>query len=191
MAVRIITGELKGREVFLPKNARYRPSTHFLREMLFSIIGPATVDGCVFLDVFAGSGVVGIEAISRGAAKSIFLEKSHRNASCIQQNLARLEVADRGVVMQLDAARELPKVGRELANGELIDLAFVDPPFKVPVEGPFLASLVRNSHLFAPDCRIYLETRVKPVGITDELAVVDQRNTSSSVLTTYRLQNTG
>jgi len=191
MAVRIITGELKGREVFLPKSARYRPSTHFLREMLFSIMGPGAVEGCVFLDVFAGSGVVGIEAISRGATKSIFLEKSHRNASCIQQNLVRLGVADRGIVMQLDAARELAKVGRELTEGELIKLVFVDPPFKVPVEGPFLASLVRNSHLLAPDCRIYLETRVKPEGITDELAVVDQRNTSSSVLTTYRLDGAG
>src|SRR4030042_965702 len=129
MSLRIITGSLKGREVFLPKNTRFRPSTHYLREMLFSIIRPAAIADAVFLDVFAGSGVVGIEAISRGARKSIFLEKSHKCAEAIRVNLARLGVDDLGVVLKMDVIRDLPAVGRALDTGGVGDLGFIAHPF--------------------------------------------------------------
>lgn len=184
MSLRIITGTLKGREVFLPKGASFRPSTHYLREMVFSIMTPQAVEGCIFLDVFAGSGVVGIEALSRGAAKAIFLEKAYKTAENIRANLKRLGVDDRGEVVKADATRELPSVGRALNAGELIDIVFVDPPFSTPLEIPFLTSAVRNRHLFNADCRVYLETRLVPKGLPEGLEVVDQRKTSSSILTT-------
>ncbi len=184
MSLRIITGTLKGREVFLPKGAAFRPSTHYLREMVFSIITLQAVEGCVFLDVFAGSGIVGIEALSRGAAKAVFLEKSYKTAENIRANLKRLGVDGRGVVVKADATRELFAVGRALEPGELIDIVFVDPPFSTPLEVAFLASAVRNRHLFHADCRIYLETRFKPKDLPEGLEVNDQRKTSSSILTT-------
>jgi len=184
MSVRIITGILKGREVFLPKGSRFRPSTHYLREMLFSIIGPGKINDAVFLDVFAGSGVVGIEAISRGARKVIFLEKSHKCVESIRSNLVRFEVEDRGTVLKMDATRELPAIGRALDYHEVVDIVFIDPPFSAPLEIPLLATVTRNRNLFAPDCRFFLETRLEPGGLPDELIVADQRKTSSSVLTT-------
>lgn len=185
MSVRIITGTLKGREVFLPRNSRFRPSTHYLREMLFSIIGPVSIDDAVFLDVFAGTGVVGMEAISRGARKSVFLEKSHKCVESIRGSLTRFDVEDRGIVLKMDATRELAAVGRALEGGEAVDLAFIDPPFSTPLEVPLLAAVTRNRHLFAPGCRLFLETRFAPEGIPDGLSVADQRKTSSSVLTTF------
>jgi 16S rRNA (guanine(966)-N(2))-methyltransferase RsmD len=184
VSVRIITGILKGREVFLPKGSRFRPSTHYLREMLFSIIGPEEIIDAVFLDVFAGTGVVGMEAISRGARKAVFLEKSHKCVESIRSNLARFEVEDRGMVLKMDATRDLPAVGRALGDHEVVDLVFIDPPFSTPLEVPLLAAAVRNRNLFAPDCRFFLETRFRPEDIPDELTVADQRKTSSSVLTT-------
>lgn len=183
MSLRIITGTLKGREVFLPKGASFRPSTHYLREVVFSIITPSVIEGCTFLDVFAGSGVVGIEALSRGAAKAIFLEKAYKTAENIRLNLKRLGVDDRGIVVKADATRELPAVGRSLNSGELIDIVFIDPPFSTPLEIPFLASAVRNRHLFNVECIIYMETRFKPKDLPEGLEVVNQRKTSSSVLT--------
>jgi 16S rRNA (guanine(966)-N(2))-methyltransferase RsmD len=185
VSVRIITGTLKGREVFLPRNSRFRPSTHYLREMLFSIIGLDRIADAVFLDIFAGTGVVGMEAISRGARKSVFLEKSYKCVESIHSNLARFDVEDRGIVLKMDATRELPAVGRALEGSEVVDLAFIDPPFSTPLEVPLLAAVTRNRHLFAPDCRFFLETRFAPGDIPDELSVADQRKTSSSVLTTF------
>jgi 16S rRNA (guanine966-N2)-methyltransferase len=190
VSLRIITGALKGREVFLPKGATFRPSTHFLREMVFSIITPQAVEGCIFLDVFAGSGVVGIEALSRGAAKAIFLEKAYKTSENIRLNLKRMGVEDRGFVVKADATRELPVVGRVLNPGELIDIVFVDPPFSSPLEIAFLASAVRNRHLFQAQCTIYMETRFAPKNLPDGLEVIGQRKTSSSMLTTL-VFNTG
>lgn len=184
MSVRIITGTLKGREVFLPRNCKFRPSTHYLREMLFSIIGPDSVRDAVFLDVFAGTGIVGMEAISRGARKSVFLEKSHKCVDSIRSNLVRFGVEGRGIVLKMDATRELPAVGRALEGDEVVDLAFIDPPFSTPLEVPLLGAVTRNRHLFASGCRLFLETRFAPGDIPGEFSVADQRKTSSSVLTT-------
>jgi 16S rRNA (guanine966-N2)-methyltransferase len=184
VSVRIITGILKGREVFLPKSSRFRPSTHYLREMLFSIIGPDRINDAVFLDVFAGSGVVGMEAISRGARKTVFLEKSHKCVESIRTNLSRFEVEDRGTVLKMDATRDLAAIGRALGDHEVVDLVFIDPPFSAPLEVPLLAAITHNRNLFAPACRFFLETRFAPSEIAEGLAVTDQRKTSSSVLTT-------
>jgi len=184
MALRIITGELKGREVWTPKGAKFRPSTHFLREMLFSLIGPDAIHDCVFLDVFAGSGIVGFEAISRGAKKAIFLEKAYRQANGIRQNAERMGVSERACILKIDATRDLDRLSHVLSPTEHISLVFIDPPFNRPVEIPFLKAMVLHREFFADDVRIFLETRFAPKEIPDGYEVADQRKTSSSVLTT-------
>jgi len=186
MPLRIITGELKGREVWTPRSARFRPSTHFLREMLFSLIGPDAVPDCIFLDVFAGSGVVGFEAISRGARKAVFLEKAHRQANSIRENAQRLGVADRACILKIDATRDLDRLSRVLAANEVVSLVFIDPPFNHPVEIPFLEAALAHREFFADDARFFLETRFAPKEIPAGYDVADQRKTSSSVLTTLR-----
>ena len=186
MAPRIITGSLKGRQVFLAKGASFRPSTHYLREMLFSIIGFDRIRSSVFLDVFAGSGIVGFEAISRGAKKVIFLEIGRRNCEKIRENASRFNVLDKILVYNVDATKKLAVVSAGLDADEQVSLVFVDPPFDRPVEIPFLEEVLRNKHIFSVNALFFLETRFRPKSIPLGFEVIDQRKTSSSVLTTLR-----
>jgi len=159
--------------------------------MLFSIIGFERVSSSVFLDVFAGSGIVGFEAISRGAKKVIFLEISRKNCLKIRENAARFNVLDKVVVYSVDATRKLAVVSTALEEDEQISLVFIDPPFNQPIEIPFLDEVLRNKHIFSQDARFFLETRFQPKNIPSGFSVIDQRKTSSSVLTIFRFSSAG
>jgi 16S rRNA (guanine(966)-N(2))-methyltransferase RsmD len=125
--VRIIAGELKGRRLDAPDWAGLRPTSDKLRETLFNVLAPL-VRGARFLDGFAGTGAVGIEALSRGAAEVTFVESDPRAARLIAANLARCGIADRHAIIRArlaDAAERLA--------GQRFDVVFVDPPYG-PVE---------------------------------------------------------
>ena len=107
-----------------------RPTPDRLRETLFNILSPV-IRGAVFVDAYAGSGSVGIEALSRGAARAIFLEKSPAAAEAIKANLESLKIRSRSAVWKGPAAKRL-KV-------EVADIVFLDPPY--PLEGEYAAAL--------------------------------------------------
>jgi 16S rRNA (guanine966-N2)-methyltransferase len=100
---------------------RLRPTSDQLRETLFNIIGPQIV-GTRFLDAYAGSGAVGIEALSRGAAHVTFIERHRPAVECLRSNLLALEISVRFSIIQGD-------VGRELLQQDEIDICFLDPPY--------------------------------------------------------------
>jgi 16S rRNA (guanine966-N2)-methyltransferase len=121
--VRIIAGARKGARIFAPKGRDTRPTGDRVREAAFMLIGP--VDGASVLDVFAGSGAMGLEALSRGAARAVFVE-SDREASCtIERNLDKLRLTG-AAVLRLDAVTALRQ---EAAAGRRYDLVLVDPPY--------------------------------------------------------------
>ncbi len=186
MTLRIITGSLKGREIWTAKGVKFRPSTQFLRERLFSILGFDALRDSTFLDVFAGSGIVGFEAISRGARKAIFLELNYKNVEMIKANAERLSVTERVVVLRMDATRDLRRLSNALEPSELVNIVFIDPPFDKPVEVPFLEGVLRHPEFFSAECAFYLETRSAPSLVPKGFSVFDQRRTSSSVLTGLR-----
>jgi len=167
----------------MAKGAKFRPSTRFLREMLFSIIGFEALSDAIFLDVFAGSGIVGFEALSRGARKAIFLEISRKNTEMIRANAERFGLLSRAIVLELDATKDLSRLSLALEASELIDIVFIDPPFSRPLEVGFLKRVLKHPHYFAEKCSFYLETRFAPKDIPSEFEIVDQRKTSSSILT--------
>jgi 16S rRNA (guanine966-N2)-methyltransferase len=102
--LRIVAGTLRGRKLTCTVTNDLRPAPQMLREALFSILGNA-VPGRPFVDVFAGTGAVGLEALSRGAGSVLFVERDFRLASDLDHNLQRFAVADRGQVLRADAYR--------------------------------------------------------------------------------------
>ena len=124
ITVRVIAGTLKGRRLAAPGWAGLRPTSDRLRETLFNILADR-VSGAAVLDVCAGTGALGIEAISRGAAAVAFVDRDPRAAALIAANLERCEVAARGTVV-IGAA---PGALAHLASGPF-DLVLLDPPYE-------------------------------------------------------------
>jgi len=123
--MRVIAGARRGAKLYTGKAAGFRPTSDRVREAIFSILGEV-VDGRRVLDLFAGSGGLGLEALSRGAADALFVEKNRSIASWIERNGRDLRFEERIAVARRDVRRFLEKDGRA---GER-DLVFVDPPYR-------------------------------------------------------------
>jgi 16S rRNA (guanine966-N2)-methyltransferase len=123
--VRVIGGEFRSRRLKSIPGLDTRPTPDRLRETLFNILG-SRIEGAVFLDAYAGTGSVGIEALSRGAARAIFIERSKNAARVIRENLASLGIEDRGLLVTATAA---PAVQNHAA-----DIVFLDPPYERETE---------------------------------------------------------
>ncbi len=121
--MRVIGGELGGRVLRSPEGGT-RPTSDRVREALFQRLGD--VSGARVLDLYAGSGALGIEALSRGAAGAVFVERAPRAAALLRANLDQLELAARARVLQADVVAGLRRLARE---GDRFDLVFADPPY--------------------------------------------------------------
>lgn len=137
--LRVLTGSAKGRKLSVPPGYEVRPTPEMVRGALFNIIGERVV-GCRFLDLFAGTGSVGIEALSRGAAYAAFVESNPKVCNVLQDNLARCKLAASGRVYPLEAVSCLPLLWRDEAP---FDLVFLDPPYAGNVFQKFLTQLSR------------------------------------------------
>ncbi len=121
--MRIIAGSRKGAKIAAPKGLDTRPTGDRVREAAFNLIGP--VDGARVLDLFAGSGAMGLEALSRGAESVVFVEQDRAAADTIVRNLAKLDLMG-ATVLRGDAARVL---AADAAAGRRYDLVLIDPPY--------------------------------------------------------------
>jgi 16S rRNA (guanine(966)-N(2))-methyltransferase RsmD len=122
--MRIIAGEFKGRRLRVPSWPGLRPTSDKLRETLFNILA-RRVEGAAVVDGFAGTGAVGLEALSRGAAHVLFIEKDRRAAALIEENVRQCEVQGRYTIECGDVAAVL----RKLDPGSTFDLVLLDPPY--------------------------------------------------------------
>ncbi|HEY5159851.1 MAG TPA: 16S rRNA (guanine(966)-N(2))-methyltransferase RsmD [Gaiellaceae bacterium] len=122
--MRIIAGDRKGAKIFAPKGRSTRPTGDRVREAAFCLIGP--VDGATMLDLFAGSGAMGLEALSRGATRAVFVESDRDACRVIERNLAKLELRGAEIVCA-DVRRALLT---NAAAGRRYDLILVDPPYE-------------------------------------------------------------
>ncbi len=121
----MIAGEAKGRRLEAPKGMRVRPTLDRVRESLFNILGPR-LDGCRFLDLFAGSGANGIEALSRGAASCTFVDADERSLRVLRSNVASVGFAGRARVTKLTLPNGLERLCESEAS---YDVIFADPPY--------------------------------------------------------------
>lgn len=133
--LRVIAGSRKGHVIVPPRGDTTRPTSDRVREAAFNLIGP--LDGAHVLDLFAGSGAMGIEALSRGAVRCTFVERDDAACRAILANLEKLRLTG-AVVLRRDARHALDE---ERAAGRRYDLVLVDPPYdSFPVHEPLLAS---------------------------------------------------
>lgn len=125
---RIISGIYGGRRLKAPAGDHTRPTSDRVKEALFSAVTarlPWT--GCRVLDLFAGSGQLGLEALSRGAAKTVLVEKDRRSAAIVHGNIKALGVSDQAELLQMPADRALKLLGE---RGDAFDLILLDPPYR-------------------------------------------------------------
>lgn len=123
--MRLSGGRFRGRMLKTPKGNATRPTSGMVRETLFNILAAEIPDARV-LDLFAGSGSVGLEALGRGAAHAVLVEHARPALACLKDNIAALGVADAVTVMPIPVARALDVLVRQ---GDAFDLIFLDPPF--------------------------------------------------------------
>jgi 16S rRNA (guanine966-N2)-methyltransferase len=124
--MRIVAGDLGGRRLVVPSGRDTRPTTDRVREAIFSMIGD--VDGLDVLDVFAGSGALGIEALSRGAASATFIDRSSGALASLRANLSQLGLEARATVVARDWRAAL---AAERSQGRVYGLCLIDPPYSV------------------------------------------------------------
>ena len=144
--MRIIAGSRKGARIFAPKGRDTRPTGDRVREAVFNLIGP--VDGMRVLDLYAGSGAMGLEALSRGAESATFVEADRAAADTIVRNLDKLGLGGATVIRE-DAARRLIA---DAATGRRYDLVLIDPPYRMltgilPMLGTHLPAVVARDGL--------------------------------------------
>jgi 16S rRNA (guanine966-N2)-methyltransferase len=175
--VRIVAGEYGGQHIAAPRRAGTRPTQDKVREALFSVLGP--VDGLRVLDLYAGSGALGIEALSRGARDATFVDSDKSAARIVRENLERLGV-EGARVFRADALSFLRGAAR---HGERWDLVLCDPPYRLaPRLGATLGPLV--APVLETGARIVCETSVKdPMRL--DLPLIGERRYGDTALLLY------
>lgn len=134
--MRIISGNKRGMILETPDGMDTRPTSDRIKETLFNMIAPYVYDS-YFLDLFAGSGQMGIEALSRGAREAVFVEKDKKAISCIEKNLAKAKLNDVGSLLKVDVLSSL----NMLSKHPTFDIIFMDPPYNKLIEKDVLEAL--------------------------------------------------
>lgn len=186
--MRIIAGQFRSRLLKPLKGLNLRPTSDYLRETLFNVLGP-NLEGGHFLDLFAGTGAVGIEAISRGAASATFIE-SHRPAvALIKANLASLDIGRRATVLPIDALRGLETLAaRQGESSPQFTHVFLDPPYAAAAEYDRVLEFLGAGSLLAGDAIIIAEHR-RVFSLPQQIGALDQVRTirhGDSTLTFFR-----
>jgi 16S rRNA (guanine966-N2)-methyltransferase len=172
--VRIITGAWRGRSIEVPAGLTVRPTADRVREALFNRLAHAFADtgfqlaGAEIVDIFAGTGALGLEALSRGAAQCTFIDRNPESIALLKRNVAKLGAEDRAVVMNADGAH-LPRAAAPC------DLAFLDPPYGEGLVIPALQGLDRQGWL-KPGGLVAVETDAgEPEPTAENFTLVDRR----------------
>jgi len=179
MGLRIIGGALRSRRLASVRGMSTRPSSDRLREAVFNILGPRVMDASV-LDLFAGTGALGIEALSRGADRCVFIDNSVPALIVIRKNIAQCALEERSRVIRWDIANSLDCIQYSQPP---FDLVFMDPPYGEDLIVPALSNLQRSASV-AADVRIVVEhglsNGIPPV--VSGFRVTDQRRYGNSVV---------
>jgi 16S rRNA (guanine966-N2)-methyltransferase len=180
--MRVIAGYLGGRRLKAPRGRVTRPTSDRVREAVFAMLGG--VEGASVLDLFAGSGALGIEALSRGAERAVFVERDAGVARILSGNLAQLGIPEEATeVRRVDALAALQSAR---AGQETYDLVFIDPPYGQARDwGPELSAILPP--LLRPDARVVVESdRRAPLEL--DLAPERHRRYGDTSITIHRHQ---
>lgn len=150
--MRIIAGEMRGRTLYAPAGMDTRPTQDKVRESIFNILRSDVPDARV-LDLFAGSGALALEAVSRGAQSAVAVDLSRAAIECIRRNVQAARAEDRVRILPMDYRRAIDQLA---ARGERFDLVFLDPPYRMVNTGEMAAQLYEKG-LLDPECLVVIE----------------------------------
>ncbi len=138
--MRVIAGKARSIPLYSVEGQDTRPTTDRIKETLFNVLQNELAD-CLFIDLFAGSGGIGIEALSRGARKAVFIEKAPKAVACIKTNLEKTKLAEQAEVLATDVVTGIYR----LEGSEPADFIFMDPPYHENLEQQVLEALKNSS----------------------------------------------
>ncbi|MBI4593606.1 MAG: 16S rRNA (guanine(966)-N(2))-methyltransferase RsmD [Candidatus Rokubacteria bacterium] len=181
--MRIIAGELKGRRLVAPRGERTRPTADQVRLALMDTLAPV-LPGARLLDLFAGAGGVGLEALSRGAAHVTFVERDPRALAALRDNVATLGLESRARVLALEARRAVERLA---GDGERFDLVFLDPPYESELTTTTLTALGAG-RVTAPGAIVVAQhfTKQAPAAEIGALRAYRTRRFGETTLTFFR-----
>jgi 16S rRNA (guanine966-N2)-methyltransferase len=184
--MRITGGQAKGRLLASLKGWNIRPTSDRVREAVFSLIGQDVNDFKV-LDLFAGTGCLGIEALSRGAARAVFIDNSIQSIKVIKKNLTRCGYESVGFVLKRDLSKGLPRKHSLLK--EKFDLIFLDPPYEKKMIPPLLGELSDRDILASPSIAVAesFKTETLPE-VLGKLQMVSFRNYGETKISIYQFE---
>ncbi len=185
VAMRIIAGTYRGRRLKTLKGGNLRPTSDQLRETLFDVLGPR-IEGAKFLDAYAGSAAVGLEAISRGAAEVVFIEHHRAANELIRENLAALAIESG---FRLMTCAVLTGLERLESQGSRFDFIFLDPPYDAIREYHHALRQIARAGLAAPGALVIAE-HSRRVELEDEYGTLRRTRTlrhGDAQLTFYRM----
>lgn len=181
--MRVITGTAKGKRLLTPKDERVRPTTDRIKETLFNIINPYVRDA-VIIDCFAGTGGIGIEALSRGARQAYFIDNHRESIQLIRKNLEIAQLEEKGRILPTEASSALISLANKNTKADII---FMDPPYHLnSISG--LIEIISQNNLLAEDGIIIAEhdNRIK---LSDKIASfikIDQRVYGTTIMSYYK-----
>ncbi len=150
--MRVIAGSARRTQLKTVQGLHTRPTTDRIKETLFNILQP-DLYGAVFLDLFSGSGAIGIEALSRGSQMAVFVDNNKQAVSCIRDNLKATKLSEKAEVYQLDANAAIRKLQTQK---KCFDIIFMDPPYHLGVERSVLEA-IRSAGIANEDTLIIVE----------------------------------
>ena len=182
--MRVISGSARGRKLVTPEGLATRPTTDRIKETLFNIIA-FDLRESKFLDLFSGSGGIGIEALSRGASEACFVDFSMESIGCIKQNLEATRLFDKAGVLEMDVFSALELLARQ---NKKFDIVFMDPPYNMQLVDKALR-WIEKGELLSEDGFIIAEMDInEDIPRPDKLKVYRVKDYKTNKMVFYRLE---
>ncbi len=182
--MQITGGKDRGRKINPVKNPAIRPSKAVVREALFSVLGPQCCVGKVVADFFAGSGIMTIEAMSRGASQAYSVDSNSSSCALIRANFDLLKVSSEARILRMKVDQAIPRLA---SYGLKFDIVFIDPPYSEPQLGIDAIDLSAAAGIFNPDTVVIFEHRHKTViPVCRTMTIWKHKRYGQTVLSFYR-----
>lgn len=187
LSLRVISGEFKGRKLYSVRGLSTRPSAERLREAVFNILSPR-IRHANFLDMFAGTGAFGIEALSRGAHSAVFIEKSPSALTIIHKNVELCGITNRTKIIRWDAIKNLNCIKNIIPP---FDIVFMDPPYEQNLIEPAIGNLL-STHSLIPNALIIIEHSIHETILQrfQQIMLIDQRKYGKSLVSFFKYDMT-
>jgi len=190
--LRLVSGRFRGRTLVAPQNSATRPTADRARQALFDVLAHAAwapeFDGARILDLFAGSGALGFEALSRGAAFALFVENDEQARAAIRENVEALHLYGETRVHRRDATDLGP---RPASAGAPFDLAFLDPPYRLGLGEKAMADMVSGRWLRPGAVVVFERAADEPEPISPGFERLDDRTWGAARIWFFRLNTVG